>query len=70
MKTGIIVVNNDLDINLAHVWHVDITWTAGDPTNVRLHFSGADFVDLTGEDARNYVRLRTLMPDLRNTKVD
>jgi hypothetical protein len=68
MQTSILTVNDDMDINLANVWYVDITWTAGDPTNVRLHFSGTDFVDLTGETARNYVRLRQLMPDVRKVQ--
>lgn len=66
MQTGMLSVNNVLDINLSHVWYVDITWTGNDPTNVRMYFTAADYVDLTGEDAKNYMRLRQYMPQLRN----
>jgi hypothetical protein len=69
MQTGFMVVNSDLDINLANVWYTEVTWSAGDPTNVRLHFSDTVFQDLTGEDAKNYVRLRALMPQLRDVKL-
>lgn len=69
MQTGFLVVNADLDINLSNVRYSEVTWTAGDPTNVRLHFSDTVYQDLTGEDARNYVRLRQLMPQLRDVKL-
>lgn len=67
-STGFLVVNVYKDINLTHVVHSDITWTAGEPSNVRLYFTDTWYIDLTGEDARNYVLLRSMMPKLKDVK--
>lgn len=67
-STGFLIVNATQDVNLAHVVYSEITWTGGVATNVRLHFTDTWYIDLTGEDAKNYISLRLMMPKLKDAK--
>jgi len=58
-----------LDLNLSNVWYVELGEPGPDnlPETVRFYFNATDYLEITGENARNYARARAAyMPSLAN----
>jgi hypothetical protein len=67
-RTSLVVADPTRDVNLDNVWFVELTYAAGDVTQVVLHFSDTTSITLTGEAARDYARFRALLPALRDAE--
>lgn len=70
MFTGLVQTTAQQDVNLSNVWFTALSAPGTDnlPTWVRFYFTLTDYVEITGEDARNYARARAaFLPALADT---